>query len=260
LSTRGVNGSVAPIMTLRETEHVEIPTPSGPMRTAVFAPAESGRWPGVVLFSEIFQITAPIRRLAALLAGHGFRVAVPEVYHEFLPAGTVLGYDQAGADEGNRLKYAKALASYDADAAAALRWLCDHADGNGRAGSFGVCLGGHLALRAGLHPACAAAVCFYATDVHTSALGEGRQDDTLARLGELRGEAMFVWGRRDPHVPFEGRVKIRAALELTEARFAWHEVEAAHAFLRDEGHRYDSELAHQYLGLALALLRRRLAG
>ncbi len=247
-------------MTLRETEYVTLTTNAGPMRGAVFTPAVAGRWPGVVLYSEIFQITAPIRRTAAFLAGHGFRVLVPEVYHEFLPAGTVLGYDKAGADEGNRLKYTKPLASYDADAVATLDWLRGHPEGNGRAGAFGVCLGGHLALRAALQPECSGAVCFYATDVHGGTLGASKKDDSLARLGEIRGETMFVWGRQDPHVPAEGRAKIHAALDAAGVNFTWHEVNAAHAFLRDEGLRYDAELAHQFLALAVASLRRSLAG
>ncbi len=58
------------------------------MRTYVFRPAAEGKYPGVVLFSEIFQVTGPIRRMAAMIAGHGYVVAVPEVYHELEPAGT----------------------------------------------------------------------------------------------------------------------------------------------------------------------------
>src|SRR5436189_6327012 len=105
-------------MILRETEHVDLPTPSGPMRTYVFRPTAPGKYPGILLFSEIFQITGPIRRTAAFLAGHGFVVAAPEIYHEYEPAGTVLPYDTAGADRGNALKTTKPLGAYDADARA----------------------------------------------------------------------------------------------------------------------------------------------
>ena len=52
-------------------EFVDLRTPSGPMRTHVFRPQGGGKHPGVVLFSEIFQVTGPIRRTAAFLAGHG---------------------------------------------------------------------------------------------------------------------------------------------------------------------------------------------
>jgi len=70
-------------MILKDDDFVDLPTPNGPMRTYVFRPAAEGRYPGLVLFSEIFQVTGPIRRTAALLAGSGFVVAVPEIYHEF---------------------------------------------------------------------------------------------------------------------------------------------------------------------------------
>src|SRR5882672_7604991 len=113
-------------MTILDSESVDLPTPSGPMRTYLFRPTAPGKYPGILLFSEIFQVTSPIRRTAALLAGHGFVVAVPEIYHEFEPAGTVLAYDQAGADRGNALKTMKELASYDADARAVLTLLKTH--------------------------------------------------------------------------------------------------------------------------------------
>ena len=110
-------------MIIINDEYVTLDTPNGPMRTHIVRPAAPGRYPGIVFYSEIFQITAPIRRTAAMLAGHGYIVAMPEIYHEFEPAGTVLAYDQAGSDRGNVLKTTKTLASYDADARAAIDHL-----------------------------------------------------------------------------------------------------------------------------------------
>ena len=55
-------------MILRSDEVAELPTPDGPMRAYVFRPVAAGRYPGLVLYSEIFQVTGPIRRTAALLA------------------------------------------------------------------------------------------------------------------------------------------------------------------------------------------------
>src|ERR1700710_2468783 len=101
-------------MTIIDSEFTDLATPSGPMRTFVLRPAAPGKYPGILLYSEIFQVTGPIRRSAAFLAGHGFVVAVPEIYHEFDPAGKILAYDQAGGARGNELKTAKELAAYDA--------------------------------------------------------------------------------------------------------------------------------------------------
>src|SRR3954467_14724 len=245
-------------MTLRETEHVDLSTPRGPMRTYVFRPAAPGRYPGLLLYSEIFQVTGPIRRTAALLAGHGFVVAAPEIYHEFEPAGTVLAYDQAGADRGNTLKTTKTVAAYDADARAVLDFLKTNAHCTGALGVMGICIGGHLAFRAAMNPDVLAATCFYATDIHKRGLGQGMNDNSLDRIPEIKGELLMLWGRQDPHVPLEGRGKIHAALEAVGTRFTWHEFNGAHAFLRDEGPRYDPELALTCYGLALNLFRRKL--
>src|SRR6185295_18937878 len=115
----------------KDQEFSDIPTPTGPMRTYVFRPTAPGRYPGVLLYSEIFQLTGPIRRTAAMIASHGFVVAAPEIYHELEPAGSVLAYDQAGADKGNADKVAKELASYDSDAKALIAALTAREDCSG---------------------------------------------------------------------------------------------------------------------------------
>ena len=121
-------------MIIIDNEHVELATPSGSMRTHIVRPAAPGRYPGLVFYSEIFQVTGPIRRTAAMLAGHGYIVAIPEIYHEFEAPGVVLAYDQAGSDRGNQWKTTKELASYDADARAVLDHLKSRPDCTGELG------------------------------------------------------------------------------------------------------------------------------
>src|SRR4051794_27601312 len=119
-------------MTIVE-EAADLSTPSGSMRAVILRPGPSGKYPGVILWSEIFQITSPVRRTAALIAGMGFVVLVPEVYHELMPGpGVVLAYDQAGADRGNACKTEKELSSYDADATACVEFLKAHPACSGR--------------------------------------------------------------------------------------------------------------------------------
>ncbi len=245
-------------MTIRDNEVVELSTPTGPMRTFIFRPQAEGRYPGILLYSEIFQVTAPIRRTAALLAGHGYVVAVPEIWHEFEAPGCALAYDQAGADRGNALKLEKELRGLDGDSRAVLDFLNAHPNCTGRLGALGICIGGHLSFRAAAkNPDVRAAVCFYATDIHKGSLSK-TGDDTLASAKDIQGELLMIWGRQDPHVPREGRCKIYEAITDAGVNFTWHEFNGQHAFMRDEGHRYDPELALKCQGLALELFHRKL--
>lgn len=51
-----------------------------------------------------------------------------------------------------------------------------------------MCLGGHLAYRCALDKRVRAAVCYFATDIHSHTLGAGKNDDSLARAGDIQGE------------------------------------------------------------------------
>lgn len=245
-------------MVIRDNEFVDIQSPTGPMRTYLFRPVANGRYPGLILYSEIFQVTGPIRRLAARLAGQGFFVAVPEIFHELEPPGTVLAYDEIGAQRGNSHKTTKELSGYDSDALSAVTYLKSSPHCTGKLGVMGICLGGHLAFRAAMNADVLAAVCCYATDIHKRSLGKGLCDNSLDRIGEIRGELLMIWGRQDPHIPCEGRALIYQALTDAGTHFQWHEFNAAHAFLRDEGPRYDPAAAQICHGMVLELFKRRL--
>ena len=245
-------------MLIKDSEVVDLNTPTGEMRAHIFRPAAPGNYPGILMFSEIFQVTAPIRRTAAMLAGHGFIVACPEIYHELEPAGTVLSYDEEGTTRGNAHKITKEVHAYDSDARAVLDYLKSRDDCTGRLGVMGICVGGHLAFRAAMNPDVLAAVCFYATDIHKRALGLGKNDNSLERAGEIKGELLHIWGRQDPHVPLEGRNMVKARLDEVSTRYTWHEFNGQHAFMRDEGHRYDPALSRLSWDLLLELFHRRL--
>jgi carboxymethylenebutenolidase len=245
-------------MIIINDEYVTLDTPTGSMRTHIVRPAAPGRYPGIIFYSEIFQITAPIRRTAAMLAGHGYIVAMPEIYHEYEPAGTILAYDQTGSDRGNALKTTKPVAAYDSDARAVLDHLATRPDCTGKLGAMGICIGGHLAFRAAMDPRVLSTACLYATDIHKRGLGAGMNDDSIDRAKDINGELLMIWGRQDPHIPTEGRMAVLARLNELGKKLSWHEVNGAHAFMRDEGIRYDPELAYSLYGLVFDLFHRKL--
>ena len=220
-------------------EYLTLETATGPMQCQLFRPVVNGRqFPALLFYSEIFQITAPIARTAAMLAGQGFLVLVPEIFHELNPLGTVLGYDDVGKDKGNQDKWTKPLEGYDSDNRAMISHLQQHQACNGKIGAIGVCIGGHLAFRAALQPEVLATICLYATDLHSNTLPGAEQ--TLALSNKIQGELTMIWGRQDPHIPRAGRELIHQTLLASGTRFSWHEFDANHAFMRDEGERYES--------------------
>jgi len=244
-------------MTIIE-EEIKVSVPKGSMNCLVLKPKEDGQYPVLVLYSEIFQLTGPIVRSAAMMAGHGFIVVVPEIYHEHLEAGTVLGYDDEGKNIGNDLKIKTAMSNYDDGLSAIIKEMKQDPKACGTFGSMGFCLGGHLAFRAALNPEISAIASFYGTDIHSSTLGPDCACDTFARISEMEAEFLMVWGRQDPHIPQEGRLKIYQELCSKDRNFTWHEFNAVHAFMRDEGERFNPSLAAQGYQLAVDLFNRKL--
>lgn len=223
------------------TEYVEIEVGGDrPMRTLLAAPKDEGEYPCVLFYSDIFQLTGPMVRASARLAGYGFVVAAPEIYHRIEPPGAVIAFDDEGRTRGLDDAARTPVADFDASCRAALDYLSAHPRvARGKLGAAGFCIGGHLAFRTALQPDVRATVCFYATGVHTGKLGADADSRTLERAGEIRGALLLVFGTADPHVPEDGRTKIIEALREAGADFEVKLYPAEHAFMRDEGPRYD---------------------
>ena len=238
---------------------VTIDSGGAPMRAYVVRPRAAGRYPGIVAFSDIFQLTPSTLRALDRLSGFGFVVAAPEIYHHIEPAGAAFAFDDAGRDRGLADAKRTNVADFDADARAVIAVLrTDPGVAAGAIGAAGWCLGGHLAFRAALQPEVVATTCFYATGVHSGELGADADAGTLARAHEISGELLLIFGARDPHVPREGRDLIARELERAGTNFALTIYDAEHAFMRDEGPRYDPELTARAYAEAAAFFRRAL--
>jgi carboxymethylenebutenolidase len=238
--------------------YADVPVGEKAMRTFVAAPRAAGPHPGIVFYSDIFQLTESTLRWCVRLAGYGFVVAAPEIYHRLEPPGTVLGFDDEGKARGQADADATPVADFDEDIRAALAFLDAH-DSVSAIGAAGHCTGGHLAFRAAMEPAVRATVCWYATGLHDGKLGKDPDAGSLARAGEIAGELLMVFGTRDPHTPEAGRDVIHRGLEASGVDFTWSLYDAEHAFGRDVGDRYDPEATDRALAETVALFRRALA-
>jgi carboxymethylenebutenolidase len=243
-------------MKLREDE-VRIPASGYEIRSIVISPAGDGPWPGVLLYTDIFQLTESTLRTARRLASAGFVVCVPEIYPRTELAGVVLEFDDAGKQAGLAGAAATTTARFDEDRSAVLDHLAQRPEVT-KLFATGFCIGGHLAFRAALDPRVEATVCFYPTGLHNGALGA---DDagSLARAADIRGRLMIVFGSQDPHVPADARLQILSALYAAGLDDLELHVYTGgeHAFMRDVGARHDPVLTDLALTEAVSFLTNR---
>ena len=224
------------------TEYVDIALAGSPMRAFVAAPNAEGKSPGIWCYSDIFQLTPPLLRFCVRLAGYGFVVAAPEIYRRIEAPGTAIPFDDAGRKRGQQAAAQTPVAHFDEDCRSGLDWLAEYSKvKRGKIGGVGFCIGGHLAFRAAFQPDVLATVCYYGTGIHDGKLGQDADAGSLARAKDVGGELLMIFGTKDPHVPDEGRERIDLALRNSGVRYRTLLYEAAHAFTRDEGPRFDPE-------------------
>ena len=157
-----------------DTGYQNIAGNGGTLRTFVVAPKHDGEFPGILCYSDIFQLAGPMLRVCTRLAGYGFVVAAPEIYGRIEPAGAAIPFDDAGRVRGMEDAGKMPAAHFDEDARSVLDWLLEHPKvANAKLGAMGFCIGGHLAFRAALQPDVLATVCFYGTGIHNGKLGKG---------------------------------------------------------------------------------------
>ena len=240
-------------MKLREDE-VRI----GGIRSIVITPAGTGPWPGVLLYTDIFQLTESTLRSARRLAAAGFVVCVPEIYPHGELAGVALEFDDEGKQRGLAGAAATTTAQFDADRVTVLDHL-EQRDDVTELLVTGFCIGGHLAFRGAFDPRVAATVCFYPTGLHNGALGADADAGSLARAADITGRLLVVFGSQDPHVPADARLQILSALYaagLDDLELHIYRG-GEHAFMRDVGARHDPELTDLALAEAVSFFRGR---
>ena len=241
------------------TEFRDIPVDNTPLRMFLATPMtteEKRKFPGIIFYSDIFQLTGPMLRACIRLAGYGFVVAAPEIYHRVESPGCAIPFDDAGRTRGLHNASQTSVAEFDRDCRAVLDYLAHYEMVSAtKLGAAGFCIGGHLAFRAALQPDVRATACFYGTGIHDGRLGKDDDAGSLQRAGEIKGQLLMVFGDSDPHVPKEGREKIRTALQQAEVKYKVKTYPAEHAFMRDEGARYDPECADLAFADMMHLLR-----
>lgn len=226
------------------------------MRVYIASPKTPGTYPAIIFYSDIYQLGSPMIRLVNYLAGFGYIVAAPEIFHRIEPVGSVIEPDDIGRMRGNDDARRTLVSEYDSDIRAMIDFLKAENSVSwklfgrqsppnvsaSQIGTLGFCIGGHLAFRAAFHNEIKAAVCCYPTGIPSGKLGKGVAD-SIHRVGEITSEMLLVFGTLDPHIPEADRITLLEALSQAGVSHQVLMYEAEHTFMRDDGYRYDSVAA-----------------
>jgi carboxymethylenebutenolidase len=106
-----------------------------------------------------------------------------------------------------------------------------------------------------LLPAVKATACFYPTGLHDGELAADADAGSLALAAQIRGFVLIVFGTADPHTDAAGRDVVAAGLAAANIRYRISSYDAAHAFMRDVGARWDPQATDEAFAEAIAMFR-----
>lgn len=234
------------------TTTIEIATTDGTCSTEIVTPDGAGPWPAVILCCDAGGHRPAMTELAERIAGDGYLVATPDLYHRsgppsaLFPPGTepsLVAIRAVFADPHRRARfmtefYAPALA-YDhlrTTIGAVLDHLAGRADVRGKVGTTGYCMGGNASVRiATLFGERIAATAAF----HPGHLVTDQPDSPHLRCGAIRSRVLVAGASDDP--TFSDEVKATLVAALTAAGVA-HTVEtypAKHGFAVRDSDVYD---------------------
>lgn len=225
------------------TETVRIPVEGGDLPGQVWLP-EGGTGPGIVLFQEIFGVSAYIRRRAADLAGLGYVVLAPTFYWRMKNPDPIEGENAVRRAAGRAQGFDWPVGVNDG--AAAVRWLRGQERTGGRTAAVGFCFGGGLSFNVAAVEPVDALVSYYGSAIA----------DLLALAPGVRCPSLYHFGLKDSYVSVETIRQIEAAVTARPGA-QFHVYEGAdHAFDNSDLRLHHPQASAQAWATTVDFLRR----
>ncbi len=172
----------------------DIATPEGSMDTYLARPEGPGPWPVIIFFMDGIGVRPVLREMALRLAGHGYYVALPNLYYRHGAASTL--NLEADHNRMYQLVVGVSTATVQTDVAALLDTLDRDSHAQSQSiGCIGYCLGGRCALlSAGLFPERLAA----AAAIHGAQLAVDHPDSPDKLAPKMRAKVYVAVAGVDP--------------------------------------------------------------
>lgn len=132
---------------------MRVPTPDGRADAALFHPTDGGKYPGVLIWTDIMALRPAFEMMGQRLAEQGYTVLVPNVYYRSAPAPVVTGDFNFNDPEDRALVMGMrgqiTDEGFERDARAYMAYLdaFHTTDTSKKAGTQGYCMGGPFAFR-----------------------------------------------------------------------------------------------------------------
>jgi carboxymethylenebutenolidase len=210
-----------------------IPTPAGESFNAYIAIPEVTPAPAVIVIQEIFGINKGIREKCDWLARKGFIACAPDLFWRIEP-----GIELSDQVPEELQRAFDLFGQFDVDAGiedikATRHVLKGHAQGNGKVGCLGYCLGGKLAYLTACRTDIDASVGYYGVGI----------EELLAEANNIQKPLMLHIAEEDGFVPKEAQEKIKSVLSENEKVHIHSYPGVDHAFTRVGGDNYEPKAA-----------------
>ncbi|GAA2526671.1 dienelactone hydrolase family protein [Streptomyces sp. NPDC058947] len=249
-------------MTAVQGTDVDIPTGDGTADAYLAHPDDGAAHPAVLVFMDAFGLRPNLRSMADRLAGEGYTVLVPNLFHragraplfdlpEFIDPGARPGVFERITPVMRTLTDELAMR----DTGAYLRWLAESpVAAGGPVALTGYCMGARLSLlTAGTYPERVAA----AAGFHGGRLATDTPDSPHLVAGKVTAELYFGHADQDPSLPPEQIERLEEALTAAGVR---HRCEvytgAPHGFTQADTAAYHEEGDRRHWAALLDLLKR----
>lgn len=224
-----------------QTKQVQIPSLDILIDAYQAEPLQSGTFPAIIVFQEVFGVNAHIRQVTERLAQAGYVAIAPSLYQRTAP-GFEVGYSDADLALGRHHKDLTTAAQLLADTQATIAYLQSLPQVAAQnLGCIGFCFGGHVAYLAATLPAIQATACFYGAGI--SLLTPGGGAPTLSRTPEIQGRLALFWGTQDPLIPLTEADTVEAALQQHHVSYQAFRYPASHGFCCDHRASFHPEAA-----------------
>jgi carboxymethylenebutenolidase len=243
----------ATVVTMHEKhQKIDLATQDGVCPVHVFRPAGTGPWPAVLFYMDGLGIRPALFEMAERLAGHGYFVALPDLYYRsgpYAPMDARRVFADPDARKALFQDYMGKLGQTNAmrDTRAVLAFLASQPDAlPTKIGATGYCMGGGLSLAAAGHfPERFAAVATY----HGGHLATDAPDSPHLLAPKIQAKVYVGRASNDPTLE-------RLEVSLTEAGVA-HTIEtypAQHGWVPSDTPVHDAAAAERHWQTLFALL------